>query len=317
MGSFGKGGVDVGIEGTAGGVGVAFDTGDLNESADGVAGHTEVVLKTHLGGVLGGTETSTETVVGGSGGHSAGNADFCLASGFCSGDGGEGLGDVADDTGSGEGVEDADTGGVAGGGDVIEDAGEYTAAATGGGGDDTSATGIFFADGEGVGEDETAGLEVLAVAEGLDVVAGGFALEVETAGEYAFVFETALNGGFHDFPDFVEIVPDLGSFAGIDVVPIVHTAFVAPLHDVGEVVEFVDIGGVDGGCAFFSECAASDGIDGPGIVGLCVEADGLELHAVGMEVGDGIGFPDDLCAVWAEDEEYGFVGKVAFAGCCE
>lgn len=246
MGAFGEGGVDVGVEGSSGGVGVAFDARNLYESADGVAGHAKVVLKTHLGSVFCGTESATEAVVGGSGGHSAGDSDFCLTSSFCSGDGGEGFGDVADDACRGEGVEDADAGGVAGGGDVVEYAGKYTATATGGGGDDASATGIFFADGEGVGEDESTGLEVLAVAEGFDIVAGCFALEVETAGENAFVFEASLYGGFHDFPDFVEIVPDFGSFAGIDVVPIVHAAFVAPLHDIGEVVEFVNVGGVDG-----------------------------------------------------------------------
>lgn len=317
VGTLGEGGVDVGIEGAAGGVGVAFDTGDLDETADRVAGHTEVVLKTHLGSVFGSFETTAEAVVGSSGGHRAGYSDFGLASGFCTGDGGEGFGDVTDKTCGGKGVEHADTGGVAGRGDVVKNAREYATAATGGGGDDAAATGILFADGEGIGEDETTRLEVLAVAEGLDIVAGSLTLEVETTGENAFAFETTLNGSFHDLPNFVEIVPYFRAFAGVDIVPIVHAASVAPLHDVGEVVEFVDIGGINGRRTLFGESTTTDGIDGPGVVGLSVEADDLELHAVGMEFGYGVGFPDDLCAVRTEDEEDGLVGKVAFARCGE
>ena len=48
MHAVGEGGIDVGIEGACGGVGVSFDAGNLNESADGVAGHAEVVFQSHF-----------------------------------------------------------------------------------------------------------------------------------------------------------------------------------------------------------------------------------------------------------------------------
>ena len=38
--------------------------------------------------------------------HGAGSADFCLAAGFCTGDRGVALGEIADDTGGGKSPDD-------------------------------------------------------------------------------------------------------------------------------------------------------------------------------------------------------------------
>ena len=48
----GVGGVDVGVQRTCCGVGVTFDAGDLNQTADGVARQSQVVLESHFGGVF-------------------------------------------------------------------------------------------------------------------------------------------------------------------------------------------------------------------------------------------------------------------------
>jgi hypothetical protein len=45
-------GVEIGIKGARSSVGIALNTGDLNKATYGVAGHTEVVFKTHLGSIL-------------------------------------------------------------------------------------------------------------------------------------------------------------------------------------------------------------------------------------------------------------------------
>ena len=68
-----------GVDGFDGAHAVALDAGDLDEAADGVAGHAEVVLHGDLGGVfdlgVGAVERGDEA----SGGHAAGYAYFALA----------------------------------------------------------------------------------------------------------------------------------------------------------------------------------------------------------------------------------------------
>ena len=96
-----------GVDGFDGAHAVALDAGDLDEAADGVAGHAEVVLHGDLGGVfdlgVGAVECGDEA----SGGHAAGYADFALAADFGSGDAGVFFVEDADGGGGEEVADDA------------------------------------------------------------------------------------------------------------------------------------------------------------------------------------------------------------------
>ena len=96
-----------GVDGFDGAHAVALDAGDLDEAADGVAGHAEVVLHGDLGGVF---DLGVGAVEGGdesSGGHAAGDADFALAADFGSGDAGVFFVEDADGGGGEEVADDA------------------------------------------------------------------------------------------------------------------------------------------------------------------------------------------------------------------
>ena len=85
---------------------VALDAGDLDEAADGVAGHAEIVLHGDFGGVLDLVVGSVERGDQSSGGHGAGDADFALAADFGSGDAGVFFVEDADGGGGEEVAED-------------------------------------------------------------------------------------------------------------------------------------------------------------------------------------------------------------------
>jgi len=77
-----------GVDGFYGAHAVAFDAGDLDEAADGVAGHAEVVLHGDLGGVLDGGGISVERGDEAASSHAAGYPYFALAADFGAGDAG-------------------------------------------------------------------------------------------------------------------------------------------------------------------------------------------------------------------------------------
>ena len=108
-------GVGVG-EGEAGGVdgfdgahAVALDAGDLDEAADGIAGHAEVVFHGDLGGVLDLGVGSAERGDEAAGSHGAGDADLALAADLGAGDAGVLLVEDAD---GGGGEKEAEQGGA-------------------------------------------------------------------------------------------------------------------------------------------------------------------------------------------------------------
>ena len=84
--------------------------GNLDEAADGVAGHAEVVFHGDLGGVLDLVVGAVECGDEAAGGHGAGDTDLTLAADFGAGDGGVLL------------IEDADGGG---GEEVAKEAGLF------------------------------------------------------------------------------------------------------------------------------------------------------------------------------------------------
>src|SRR5438552_2953044 len=171
---------------------VALDAGDLDEAADGVAGHSEVVLHGDLGGVF---DLRVGAVEGGdqsSGGHAAGYADFSLAADFGSGDAGVFLVEDADGGGGEEVTDDAfaffffcslDEVGV-----VVGDGGDDAGGSVGGCGDDAASGGVLFVDGDGIDGDPVDGGEGVFGADGVEAFgeAVGSAADVEASGEDAF-----------------------------------------------------------------------------------------------------------------------------------
>ena len=91
----GKSGVDVGVEGTGSGVGIALDTWNLDKTAYRVAGHAQVVFKRHLCSVFNLGRTSPKQLIGGSGGHGTCHTHLALTTYLSTRDGGVGAHDVA------------------------------------------------------------------------------------------------------------------------------------------------------------------------------------------------------------------------------
>ena len=229
------------------------------------------------------------------------------------------LDDIAEETGRSQGAQDALLAEILRRMEMIEHGGEDAAAAAGGGGDNLAAGGILLADGEGVGVDQAAALERLGIAGGVDIVADGLTAHAEAAGENAFGLDAALDGGFHHLPHAVEVVPDLGAFALVDILPVALAGGGAPLEDVFDRVHGVDL--LLGDAAVFAvedDVSAADAVPGVLEQQALVGVEGAEGHAVGMEGQECVRLPDDTGGGdGLEDVEDGAVGEVAAAGCGE
>ena len=81
-----------GVHGPHGGDGVAFDAGDLDQAADGVAGEAQVVLQGNFRRILHLVQVEPIELGQAAGGHGAGHAHLCLAAALGPGDGGVPLG---------------------------------------------------------------------------------------------------------------------------------------------------------------------------------------------------------------------------------
>ena len=317
----GKGGIEVGVECSGGRKGVALDAGYLHEAADGVARHAEVMLQPHLCRILYLCHAAAKELTGCCGGHGAGYADFTLTADIGSGDAGVLLDEIADESGGGDGVEDALFGEGVVVPQMVEHGRQYAAGATGGSRDDESAGGILFADGEGIGIDEARTLKVGFVALGLGEVDGGLALQAEWSGKDAFVVDAALNGFLHDAPHFAQVVPDLWSFTLLDVFPERVAGLLTPRHDGlhrGEGIEGVFVGGHRLLFFAFGKSAATDAIDGPFVEERTVRLAYAKLHPVGMEGQEDRGLPmDGDLTLGFENTEDSEVGHVTLACSCK
>jgi len=182
------------IDGFDGAHAVAFDAGDLDEAADGVAGHTEVVFHGDLGGVLDGGGVSVERGDEAAGCHATGYADFALAANFGAGDAGIFFVENADGGGGEEVAEQAVLlvcfAHVVRGVVEIEvgDGGDDARGSVGGCGDNAASGGVLFVDGHGYEGDGVHGSERIAEAAfGVYAFqaaseASGAAADVEAAG---------------------------------------------------------------------------------------------------------------------------------------
>ena len=115
--------VEVGIERTGGGKGVALYTGYLYQSAYRVAGHAEVMLQSHLSCILYLGGAAAEELTSRSAGHGAGHAHLALTAHVGTRDGGILLDQVAYETRRGQGVQDAAVGELVPVRQVVEPAG--------------------------------------------------------------------------------------------------------------------------------------------------------------------------------------------------
>ena len=77
-------------------ISIPLDARNLNQSADRVAGHAEVMLKAHLGSVFNLSRSAAHKLVCSSSRHRTGNTDLPLAANFRAGDGSIGLHHITD-----------------------------------------------------------------------------------------------------------------------------------------------------------------------------------------------------------------------------
>lgn len=99
-------GIRIGIHGTGGSIGIAFDAGDLHQTANRVAGQSQMVFQSHFGCIFDLCRCASEQLGCGSGRHGTSYAHFSLASYFSTGYGCIFLHDVSEKAGCGQSSED-------------------------------------------------------------------------------------------------------------------------------------------------------------------------------------------------------------------
>ena len=311
-------GVELGVEGTAGRKGVALDARDLDEAADGVAGHAEVVLQAHLRRILYLRRRAAEELAGGRRSHGAGHTDLALASHLRAGDRGVVLDDVAEDAGRGQSMEDARLGEIVEFGQMDQHARHHATGSTRRGRGHRAAGGILLAHGQGIGEDAATALQRRLVGKRLRIVGRGLAGQVQGARERALVVDATVDGTLHHLPHLAQVVPDVLVLAKRHILPVATTVVLTPAEDVLGGVEVIDLLRAEALVLLalaLRQGAAADAIDRPLLGGLVVAVEGDKLHAVGVELQKLRRFPHDLHGGGlAEHLLDGHVGHVALAG---
>ncbi len=308
-----------GVHGPDGGDGVAFDAGDLHQAADGVAGETQVMLHGDLCGILHLVQILLVQLGQGGGGHRAGGADLGLAAAFCAGNGGVGLGQVADDAGGGKSAADLFVAEALGDLGIFQHGGKDAAGTAGGGGDHGAVVRVLLGNGVGIGGDP------LEFDEGRLVDLGVLLIEVlclpvdiQTAGQDTFSGKTFVNGVLHCLPDLHQEVPYFRTFVqfhvfgqGIDV---------APLTEIGDLrkgvldIDFLGVGG--GPFTGDPDVTAADGFY-PQVADLDIFVKGGKIHGVGVHPFPAFLGEEDLGPVGAQRIQQHPVGAVADTGLTE
>ena len=169
-------------------------------------------------------------------GHGAGGADLRLTAALRPGDGGVGLGQVADDAGGGKPPANLLVGKAFRHLSVFEDGGQHAAGAAGGGGDDGAVVRVLLGDGVGVSGDHLKFLHGRIFVIGVLLVqVFCLALDVQAAGKYAGFGKTLVNGLLHGLPDVQKERPDLRPFVQLHVVA--EGLDVAPFAEIGDLRE--------------------------------------------------------------------------------
>ena len=169
-------------------------------------------------------------------GHGAGGADLRLTAAFRPGDGGVGLGQVADDAGGGKPPANLLVGKAFRHLSVFEDGGQYAAGAAGGGGDDGAVVRVLLGDGVGVSGDHLKFLHGRIFVTGVLLVqVFCLALDVQAAGKYAGFGKTLVDGLLHGLPDVQEERPDLRPLVQLHIVA--EGLDIAPFAEIGDLRE--------------------------------------------------------------------------------
>ena len=151
-----------------------------------------------------------------------------LTATFCAGNGGVGLGQVADDAGGGQTAADLLVGEALGDLSIFQNCRQNAAGAAGGCCDHGAVVCVLLGNGIGIGSN------LLELIQCRDIFFGnllvqelGLTTDVQTAGEDTFLGKTLVDGIFHGLPDLHQEVPDLGTFVqfhilgqGIDIAPL-------------------------------------------------------------------------------------------------
>ena len=176
---------------------------------------------------------------------------------------------------------------------MVEHGRHHTARSAGGRRDNDPARGILLGGSQRISVDLGPRGERIGVAFRLDVVGCRLAGHLQTARQHAVVVQTAVDRLAHRGPDRVEVVPDFGTFAIVDILPIGLTLAVAPRLDLGNRRHGVDALRGFEARGFVGQGSAADAEDRPRIDHLA-PLEPFEEHAVGVERKDYVGFPDDL-----------------------
>ena len=107
-----------------------------------------------------------------------------------------------------------------------------------------------------------------------------------------FCIETSYYGFFHRIKDFLQKIPDFRSFTLFHIFPVAMACFLAPRHNVLDLVHLIDIATSSEHVTFglaFRKCTTAYAIYRP-----LVASVSRELHAVGMERQEDLGLPDDV-----------------------
>lgn len=311
MRSVGQTGIEIGVKRTSSRVSITFNAGNLNESANRVASHSEVVLKTHFRCIFYLRRTSSEELNGSSCTHSTSHTHFALASHFRTGNGGVLLHDISDETGRCESPQNTCFGEMLALPEVVENTWQNTAGTAGGSRHDLAAGGVFLAHGQGIGKDESAAAEIVVVAGYFYVVIGGSSAQIERPWEHAFLVDSPFNRSNHHMPYFGEIIPYFGTFALFHIFPIIATGLIAILENGRHGVKRIDFWGNEA-VAFFRKRSAADAVNSPYAFFAAIRVKGAEAHSVRMERKEYLGFPMDEGA--RKNVEYSHIGHVAFTG---
>ena len=123
---------------------VALDAGNLHQTADGIAGQTQVMLHSHFCGIFYLIQILSVQLSQCGSSHGTGGADFSLAAALRTGDGCVSLGQVADDAGGGKTTADLLVGIASGFLGIAQHSGQNTAGTAGGCGDNRAVVCILL-----------------------------------------------------------------------------------------------------------------------------------------------------------------------------
>ena len=171
-----EGSVEVCIQSSGGSKGISLDARNLNQSANRVAGHSEMMLQSHFGSIFYLSRTASEKLAGCSRSHGAGNTYLALATYISTTDRSILLYDVAHQSGCSQGSQDALFTHIMRSKHVVEYSWQYTTGATGRSCNDGTTRSILFAHSQRISINQAAALQGSTVTFRLYIIGGSLTL---------------------------------------------------------------------------------------------------------------------------------------------